>query len=235
MSFINAVVMKDSLNVGLDLVSDVAQNPAFAAEEIERQRQQSLSALRVSYDDPGVPGQPGVRSVGLRFPSLRPAADRHAADARRDYPRRPAGVPQEVVRRQQRDPRHRRRRQRRRSVRGGRAGVRQVGAGRGRGRQADRSAAAGAPGGRHRQARLRADRDPRRQHCDSAQARRLHGARSRREGAGRGRREPPPPRPAFRARPDLRRRRGFQRPQADRGHRRARPTPSPRRPAKRCG
>jgi zinc protease len=52
LSFINAVVMKDSLNVGLDLVSDVAQHPAFAAEEIERQRQQLLSGLRVSYDDP---------------------------------------------------------------------------------------------------------------------------------------------------------------------------------------
>ena len=52
LSFINAVVMKDSLNVGLDLVADVAQNPAFASEEIERQRQQSLSGLRVNYEDP---------------------------------------------------------------------------------------------------------------------------------------------------------------------------------------
>ena len=52
LSFINAVVMKDSLNFGLDIVSDVAQHPAFAPEEIERQRQQSLSGMRVSYDDP---------------------------------------------------------------------------------------------------------------------------------------------------------------------------------------
>ena len=52
LSFINAVVMKDSLNVGLDLVADVAQNPAFAREEIDRQRQQSISGLRVSYEDP---------------------------------------------------------------------------------------------------------------------------------------------------------------------------------------
>jgi len=52
LSFINAVVMKDSLNVGLDLVSDLAQHPAFASEEIERRRQQLLSGLRVSYDDP---------------------------------------------------------------------------------------------------------------------------------------------------------------------------------------
>ena len=52
LSFINAVVMKDSLAVGLDLVADLVQHPAFAADEIERQRQQSLSAMRVSYDDP---------------------------------------------------------------------------------------------------------------------------------------------------------------------------------------
>lgn len=52
LSFVNAIVMKDSLNFGLDLVSDLAQNPAFATEEIERQRQQSLSGMRVSYEDP---------------------------------------------------------------------------------------------------------------------------------------------------------------------------------------
>jgi zinc protease len=52
LSFIQAIVMKDSLNFGLDLVSDVAQHPVFAKDEIERQRQQSLSGMRVSYDDP---------------------------------------------------------------------------------------------------------------------------------------------------------------------------------------
>jgi zinc protease len=52
LSFIQAVVMRDSLNVGLDLVSDLAQHPAFANEEIERQRQQVISGLKVSYDDP---------------------------------------------------------------------------------------------------------------------------------------------------------------------------------------
>ena len=51
LSFIQAVVMKDSLNLALDLVSDVARHPAFAPEEIERQRQQMLSGLKVSYDD----------------------------------------------------------------------------------------------------------------------------------------------------------------------------------------
>ena len=49
---IYAAVMKDSFDVGLDIISDVARNPAFAAEEIERQRQQMISAMRVSYQDP---------------------------------------------------------------------------------------------------------------------------------------------------------------------------------------
>ena len=52
LSFIQTIVMKDSLDFALDLVSDVAQHPAFAKDEIERQRQQSLSGMRVSYDDP---------------------------------------------------------------------------------------------------------------------------------------------------------------------------------------
>jgi zinc protease len=52
LTFVNAAVMKDSLNVGLDLVADVVRNPSFAQEEIDRQRQQILSALTVSYDDP---------------------------------------------------------------------------------------------------------------------------------------------------------------------------------------
>lgn len=49
---IYAAVMKDSLGVALDLVSDLARHPAFAAEEIDRQRQLILSGLKVSYDDP---------------------------------------------------------------------------------------------------------------------------------------------------------------------------------------
>src|SRR6476646_10250343 len=45
LTFVNAVVLKDSLDVGLDLVSDLVRHPAFAAEEVERQRQQVLSGL----------------------------------------------------------------------------------------------------------------------------------------------------------------------------------------------
>jgi len=52
LTYITAAVMRDSLSVGLDLVADVARNPAFAPEEIERQRQQVVSAMKVSYEDP---------------------------------------------------------------------------------------------------------------------------------------------------------------------------------------
>ena len=47
-----AAVMKNSLDVGLDLISDVARNPAFDPGEIERQRQQLVSSMRVSAEDP---------------------------------------------------------------------------------------------------------------------------------------------------------------------------------------
>ena len=53
LSFVNAVVMKDSFETGLRLLSDIARRPTFAAEEIERQRQQMLSSLQVSFEDPG--------------------------------------------------------------------------------------------------------------------------------------------------------------------------------------
>jgi len=52
LSFINAVVMKDSYHVALDLLSSVVQQPTFAQEEIDRQKQQALSALKVSAEDP---------------------------------------------------------------------------------------------------------------------------------------------------------------------------------------
>lgn len=52
LTYVNAVVMKDSYNVALDLLSDIVQRPTFAPEEIERQRAQALSALKVSAEDP---------------------------------------------------------------------------------------------------------------------------------------------------------------------------------------
>ena len=97
-------------------------NPAFATEEIERQRQQALSTLQVSFEDPGVHRRRGVRSAGLRLPSLRHAAERHAgsrlpAITRDDL----VAYHQQLLRAEQRHPGHGRRRHRRGSVRRGAA------------------------------------------------------------------------------------------------------------------
>ncbi len=53
LSYLNMVVMKDSFDLGMRMLSDMARHPAFAAPEIDRQKQQILSGLRVSFDDPG--------------------------------------------------------------------------------------------------------------------------------------------------------------------------------------
>ena len=45
-------VVKKDVGVGMDLMADVVLHPAFAADELERQRQQVLSSLQVQYADP---------------------------------------------------------------------------------------------------------------------------------------------------------------------------------------
>ncbi len=52
LTFVNVLVMKDSFEVGMRMLSDMARRPAFADEEIERQRQQAISALQVNFEDP---------------------------------------------------------------------------------------------------------------------------------------------------------------------------------------
>jgi zinc protease len=52
LSFVNGAVIKDRTDEALGLVADVVRNPAFAPEEIERHRRQTLSAMQVGYDDP---------------------------------------------------------------------------------------------------------------------------------------------------------------------------------------
>ena len=53
LSFVNAIVMKDSLNFGLDLVSDIAQHPAFAAGGNRAPAPADVCrGCSVSYDDP---------------------------------------------------------------------------------------------------------------------------------------------------------------------------------------
>ena len=46
------LVMKDSFDVGMNLLADVIRRPAFAPEEIERQRTQAVQNLGVSLEDP---------------------------------------------------------------------------------------------------------------------------------------------------------------------------------------
>jgi zinc protease len=52
LAFISGAVIKDRTDLMLSLASDMAQNPAFDAEELNRRKSQTLSALNVSYDDP---------------------------------------------------------------------------------------------------------------------------------------------------------------------------------------
>ena len=49
---VSAIVMKDSFDLAMDLVADIARNPAFAPEEIERQKEQITSTQQVNANDP---------------------------------------------------------------------------------------------------------------------------------------------------------------------------------------
>lgn len=51
-SAIDVLVMKDGLDFGFGLLSDVVRRPAFSVQELERQRKQALSGMRVNYEDP---------------------------------------------------------------------------------------------------------------------------------------------------------------------------------------
>ena len=48
----SVLVMKDSFDVGMDLLADIVRRPVFAPEELERQRKQALATLGVSLEDP---------------------------------------------------------------------------------------------------------------------------------------------------------------------------------------
>jgi zinc protease len=52
LSFANVMVMKDSFAFGMELLADVGKNPAFSPDEIQRQKEQAISSLRVNGDDP---------------------------------------------------------------------------------------------------------------------------------------------------------------------------------------
>ncbi|WP_068877335.1 pitrilysin family protein [Phenylobacterium sp. CCH9-H3] len=52
-SSVTLSAMPDKLPAALGIMADVTQNPAFAAEELDRQREQALDGLRVAYQQPG--------------------------------------------------------------------------------------------------------------------------------------------------------------------------------------
>lgn len=52
-SSVGLTVMSDKVAPAFAILADVARNPAFAAEELERQTAQALDGLSVAYGDPG--------------------------------------------------------------------------------------------------------------------------------------------------------------------------------------
>ena len=77
LTYVNAVVMKDSFAFGMDLLGDIVRNPAFSPEEIERQRERAISSLQVSDQDPTTSRR--CCSIGSSTASIRtgcPAAAR---------------------------------------------------------------------------------------------------------------------------------------------------------------
>ncbi len=49
---VSVTVVKKDFDLAMDLLSDVALNASFQQDELDRQRQQELSNLRINYDDP---------------------------------------------------------------------------------------------------------------------------------------------------------------------------------------
>ncbi|PZQ56032.1 MAG: peptidase M16 [Phenylobacterium zucineum] len=50
---VTLTAMPDKLPEALTIMADVARNPAFSAEELDRQREQALDGLRIAYQQPG--------------------------------------------------------------------------------------------------------------------------------------------------------------------------------------
>ena len=127
LTFVNGAVIKDQTDLVLGLASDMVQHPAFAPEEIDRQRKQALSSLQVSYDDPDYLADLVFDRLVFGFhPYGRPNEGTPRVD-RADHARRPRRVSPHLVRAEQRAARHRRRPDGRRGVCGRREGVRRLG------------------------------------------------------------------------------------------------------------
>ena len=183
----------------------MARHPAFAPEEIERQRQQAIvdaaGELRRSRSS-----LPTRCSIGWSTASIRTACRRAAR--RRRWRRLRATTSWRSTQNfvaQQRHSGDRRRRHGRGGVRRRAEGVRRLAAARGGPSAVHRAARADTPRDRGQQARCGADRSARRAPRDQAQSRRLHGAQPDASHPRRRRREPAAPGAARRARPHLRR------------------------------
>jgi hypothetical protein len=67
-------------------VAEVAREPTFAPAELDRLRNQTLDALKVSYADPGRDGRPDRRAPGLWQRCLGASGQRHAGIAAANPP-----------------------------------------------------------------------------------------------------------------------------------------------------
>jgi zinc protease len=60
-SFVTLSVLTDQMELAFDLLSDMVMHPAFAPAEVERKRQQTLSALEVVHGDPAYVADTALR------------------------------------------------------------------------------------------------------------------------------------------------------------------------------
>jgi zinc protease len=52
LSYANTILLQSNFDEGMQLLADIVRRPSFTTEEVERQREQVLSGLKVSYQDP---------------------------------------------------------------------------------------------------------------------------------------------------------------------------------------
>ena len=116
-SIVSITVTTPKLDAALALVAEVAREPAFAPDEIERVRTQTLDALKVAYASPGTLAGLVAERLAYGAGAVRPSGERHARVAAA-HPRDDlvAAAPAHLPPRQRgADPRRRHRRRCRRS------------------------------------------------------------------------------------------------------------------------
>ncbi len=162
LTFVQMIVMKDSFEKGMRMLSDMARHPAFSPAEIDRQRQQTMSGLQVSLEDPEyIANSVFDRLVYGFHPYGMPdtgTPESIARLTRADL----AGVSLALFHSEQRHPRDRRRRHGRGKLRGREEDLRRLGKARPGAGQVHRAAGAHAARRRRQQAGRGADRNPRR-------------------------------------------------------------------------